>query len=98
MVIVNGDGYDPAAGLIAGIATEGGLTVPDALNEIVEVLELALLDQVHVPLWLAVVVKFLSAIAVRSLLVPPFRMVYPAMFNAPLFGSMVIAAMTRSLG
>ena len=62
-----------------------------------EVFELALFGHVHVPLWLPVAVTFLSAMAVMSLAVPLFRIVYPAILNAPALPPTVMAAMIRSL-
>ena len=69
-----------------------------ALKAMMEVLELSLPTQLQVPLWLPVAVTFLSAIAVKSLVVAPFRIVYPGILNALPLGSIVIAGMIRSVG
>ena len=71
--------------------------VPDALNEMIEVFELELFGHVHVPLWLPATVTSSSAMAVMSLAIPLFRIVCPAILNAPALPPTVMAAMIRSL-
>ena len=71
--------------------------MPDALNEIMAVFELALLGQVHVPLWLPADVTVLSAKMEMSPDTALFRTVYPEIFTADVPAKRIVsAAMIRS--